>query len=73
MALAEPIGYGLSGPIRVAANNDGAGKTKTPPPPLPAIHIPLSQSWLASASTCKILNILASGLLNTQYILAAVA
>ena len=69
-ALAEPIGYGLSGPIRVAANNDGAGQTK--PPPLPAIHIPLSQSWLASAPSCKLL----SGqcqLLNTSYLLTAVA
>ena len=47
--LAAPIGFGLSGPIRVAANNDGPGKDKKLPPPLPDVHITLSQDWLSAA------------------------
>ena len=49
MPVAKPIGFGISGPIRVAANNDGPGKDKELPAPLPIIPITMSRRWLSSA------------------------
>ena len=47
--LAAPIGFGLSNRIQVSANNDGPSSNKKLPPPLPNLHINLSQEWLSAA------------------------